>query len=169
MPLSVGVVRENGRRSMTVGHFIEERRGGIERRSRTWLALVVGSWRPRRRTPRRHRDAGFAAVDWHDSRWLGVALLILMMSFADAFLTLTLTNRGADELNPAMAALLSGTGRSFAIGKLGLTAAGVVVLTILVRVRIFGVYIAGFALYSVLAAYTALLIYEFWLLDHLSS
>jgi hypothetical protein len=153
---------------MTAGHFIEERRGGIDRRSRTWLALVIGSWNPRRRTPRRLRDGGFAAVDWHDARWLGIALLILLMSFADACLTLTLMSRGADELNPAMRVALAGSGRSFAMVKLGLTAGGVVLLTILTRVRIFGFYFAGFALYAVLGVYTALILYELWLLDHLS-
>ncbi len=107
-------------------------------------------------------------MDWHESRWLGVALLILLLSFADALLTLILMGLGATELNPAMGPLVSGTARGFALWKFGLTGGGVVLLTLLVRVRAFGTFIAGFLLYAVLASYLALVGYEFWLLDHLS-
>jgi len=148
--------------------YVAERRAGVDRRRRTFRALVMGSWTPRRRGPRRHWDAGIAAVDWHESRWLGVALLILLLSFADAFLTLILIDLGATELNPAMQPLVSGTARGFAVWKFGLTATGVVFLTLLVRVRAFGTFIAGFLLYAVLASYLALVGYEFWLLDHFS-
>jgi hypothetical protein len=105
-------------------------------------------------------------VDWHDARWLGVAVLILLLSLGDAFLTLTLISRGASELNPAMVPLLGGTARAFAAWKLGLTGGGVVLLTLLVRVRVFGAYPAGSLLYAVLGIYIALVGYEFWLLDH---
>jgi hypothetical protein len=132
-------------------------------------ALLVGSTHPRRRGPRRHRDAGIASVDWHDSRWLGVALLILLLSLSDAFLTLMLIATGASEANPFMQSLVAGSGRAFALWKLGLTSIGVVSLTLLVQVRAFGTYVAGFILYAVLAAYLALVGYEFWLLDRATS
>jgi hypothetical protein len=140
-----------------------------DRRMRTLRALAFGNVQPRRRGPRRQEDVGFAAVDWHDSRWLAVALLILILSLVDAFLTLTLIAGGADEVNPFMDSLLGRMDRSFILWKLGLTGSGIIVLTILVRVRAFGMYIAGFILYTVLAAYIALISYEFWLLDLVQS
>jgi hypothetical protein len=152
---------------MEGARFPAERRAGFERRSQTWLALATGSWRRRRRAPRRRVDAGLAAVDWHEARWLGVALLILLLSLTDAFLTLILINQGATELNPAMKPLVDGTGRGFALWKLGLTAGGVILLTLLVRVRVFGRYLAGVALYAILAGYVLLVSYEFWLVDQL--
>jgi hypothetical protein len=65
-----------------------------------------------------------------------------------------------------MEPLVAGPARGFALWKFGLTAGGVVLLTLLVRVRAFGTFIAGFILYAVLASYLTLVGYEFWLLDH---
>jgi hypothetical protein len=141
-----------------------ERRDPTERRSRTLRSLVVGSFHPRRRGPRRTADASLASTDLHDARWLAVALLILILSIADALLTLTLLNHGALETNPVMGALLHGDGHGFAAIKIGLTATGVVLLTLLVRVRAFGRLPVSTLLYGVLAVYTMLVCYELWLL-----
>ena len=81
----------------------EERRATPERRKRTLRALFMGSLTPRRRGLRRDTDAGIVAVDWHQSRWLAVAILIVILSCADAFFTLTLLADGAYEANPVMA------------------------------------------------------------------
>jgi len=43
----------------------------------------------------------------------------------------------------------------------------VILLTLLVRVRVFGRYLAGVALYAVLVGYVLLVSYEFWMIDHL--
>jgi hypothetical protein len=84
----------------------------------------------------------------------------------DAVLTLTLINHGAYELNPIMAPLVEGTGRGFALVKFGLTALGVVLLTVLARLRIFGRSV-GYILYLVLAGYVALVGYELFLLRNI--
>src|SRR5690606_17280324 len=104
--------------------------------------------------------------DWHDAHWLGAALVVLLLSIADAFMTLTLLRHGAQEANPLMAPLLLGGGPAFAYWKVGLTAFGVVVLTALARLRLFGVVPVGGILYVVAAGYVALLVYELRLLDH---
>lgn len=122
---------------------------------------------PRRRAARRDGDHGFTHLDWHDSHWLGVALLILLLSCADAILTLTLMRHGAIEANPLMAPLVAGSGRGFALGKLGLTSLGVIVLTLLAPFRMFGWLRAGLLLYATLAGYIALVGYELWLLEKL--
>jgi len=64
-----------------------------------------------------------------------VGVGILLLCAADAILTLTLISHGAVELNPLMAPLVKGSGHSFAYWKMGLIAMGVVVLTLLARVR----------------------------------
>lgn len=146
-----------------------QRRIGADRRVSTWHALVTGSFHRRRRAPRREGDRSIVAVDWHDAQWLGVALAILLLSCADAFLTLVLIDLGATEINPIMEPLVHGPGRSFAIWKLALTSSGVVVLTLLARMRAFGGLPIGAILYAVLVIYVTLVAYEMWLLDRLTA
>lgn len=93
-------------------------------------------------------------------------MAVLLLCVADAFMTLTLMRHGAQEVNPLMAPLISGGGPAFAYWKLGLTAFGVVVLTILARVRLFKVLPAGCVLYLILAGYMVLVAYEWRLLHH---
>ena len=142
---------------------INEKRG-TERRLRTLHGLWKGNSLRRRRGGRRDGDAHPAGVDWHDAHWLAVAMLVVLLSFADALFTLTLLRHGAKEANPAMAALVLGTGRGFAFWKLGLTIAGVVTLVVLARAKLFGIVSAGVLLYLVLAGYVVLVIYEWRLL-----
>jgi hypothetical protein len=143
------------------------RRRPIDRRKRTLRALIHGSFTPRRHGSRREGDQSLTAVDWHHPQWLAVALLTLLMSFADALLTLTLLQRGAYEANPFMAPLVHGAPLAFAIIKIGLTGGGIIVLTLLARARIFGSLRVSFILYAVLFAYAALVGYEFWMLQTL--
>lgn len=143
-----------------------EQRGAVERRSRTLHALLQGNLTPRRRGGRRKTDAGFAAIDWHDSQWLAVALLIVILSCADAFFTLTLLANGAYETNPFMAALIDRSPHGFASAKIGLTSVGVILLTLVARMRAFGRLPVGVVLYTVLLGYATLVAYEYWLCDH---
>jgi len=155
----------NERSSALIQLGRSERRGGAERRRHTLRALLQGSFRPRRRGPRRANEHALAAVDWHHPQWLAIAMLIVMCCCADAFLTLVLLERGAHEANPFMAPLLGGPTLSFALVKIGATAAGVVLLTQLARLRAFGWVPVGALLYSVLALYTLLIAYELKLLS----
>jgi hypothetical protein len=136
-----------------------------DRRRSTWHALWAGSFARRRRGVRRFRDQSFTSIDWHHPQWLAVTTLILLLCCADAALTLTLIDAGALELNPFMRPLVMGSGRDFALWKLGLTSAGVVTLVLLARTRAFGLMPVGQILYLVLFGYTGLVGYELWLLN----
>jgi hypothetical protein len=114
-------------------------------------------------------DAHPAGIDWHDAHWLGAAVLVVLLCIADALLTLTLMKHGASEVNPLMAPLVVGSGQGFAYWKLGLTIAGVVVLVVLARARLFGLVPAGVLLYVILALYVVLVGYEWQLLDESAS
>ena len=140
-------------------------RRGTERRTRVLRALVHGSFQPRRRGPRRTGERALGAIDWHDPQWLATAMLIVTLCAADAFLTLLLLERGAYEVNPVMRVLLGGSGFSFAVIKIGVTASGVVLLTLFARTRAFGRVSVGALIYGVLAAYAVLVAYEFTLLS----
>lgn len=144
-----------------------ERRHAHDRRKRTFHALFHGSFTPRRRGARRDGERSLSAVDWHHPQWLAVAILTLLLSLADALLTLTLLERGASEANPFMQPLVRGSPLAFAIIKIGLTAGGIILLTLLARVRVFGSVPVSLILYMVLLAYAVLVGYEFWLLETL--
>jgi Domain of unknown function (DUF5658) len=143
----------------------EPERRGAERRSRVLRGLVYGSFRPRRHGPRRAGERGVSAVDWHHPQWLAIAMLIVLCSCVDAFLTLMLVGRdAAEEANPLMAPLVGGSGMAFALVKIGLTAGGVLLLTQLARLRAFGRIPVGVFLYLILALYATLIVYEIGLL-----
>jgi hypothetical protein len=150
----------------TPGDSAPQRRNG-DRRKHVIRSLVYGSFHPRRRGPRRAGENNLTSVDWHHPQWLVIGILIVLFSCADAFLTLMLMAEGAYEVNPLMAPLVGGSALGFALVKIGMTAAGVVLLTQLARLRTFGGIPVGMILYSVLALYGTLIFYEFRLLGRL--
>jgi hypothetical protein len=127
-------------------------------------ALLAGHWMRRRRDGRRVDDQHAAGLDWHDAHWLGAALVVLLLSILDAFMTITLMNHGAVEANPLMAPLVQGGSAAFAYWKVGLTAAGVLVLTAFARFRLFRIIPVGLVLYLLGAGYMVLIVYEFQML-----
>jgi Domain of unknown function (DUF5658) len=142
-----------------------ERRRSPDRRKRRLHALLYGSFHPRRRSQRREGNASFRDLDWHHPQWLVVAMLIVLLSSADAALTLTLIEQGAYEVNPLMAPLVHASPLLFTSVKIMLTAGGVVLLTLLARMRVFGRIPVSLVLYLVLAGYTTLVLYEVRLLQ----
>ena len=139
----------------------------VDRRKRVLGSLIYGSFHPRRRGARRDGEHNLTSVDWHHPQWLAIATLILVLSCVDAFLTLMLISHGAYEVNPVMAALVDGSAVGFALVKIGMTSVGVVMLTLLARLRTFGRIPVGVILYSVLALYGTLICYEFRMLSTL--
>ena len=96
-------------------------------------------------------------------------MLITVLSCVDAALTLTLLAHGAYELNPMMAPLVGGSAFVFTSVKVGLTAGGVVLLTLAARMRAFGGIPVGFLLYAVLLGYGTLVFYELRMLQDILS
>jgi hypothetical protein len=143
-----------------------ERRAPAQRRRSVLRALWRGNFARRRVAPRRVSERHAVVTDWFHPQWLAVGIMILLLCGADAILTLTLIAGGATEINPLMAPLVSGTGHAFAFWKFGLTAAGVVVLTVLARLRFMGRGV-GVILYMVLGIYVILVGYELFLLRNI--
>lgn len=144
---------------------LTDRRGRNERRRLSVWSVLYGGVRPRRRDLRRAADVALPLVDWHESHLLAVALAILLLCCADAFLTLRLLLAGASELNPLMAKLISIDVTLFTGAKVALTGAGILILVMLSRFRLFGGIRVSKSLYCVLAGYLALVLYELTLLS----
>jgi uncharacterized protein DUF5658 len=143
-----------------------ERRTRVERRRSVFRSLWHGNFARRRHAPRRSGERHAAVTDWFQAHWLAVAISVLLLSVADAFLTVTLISHGAVEVNPLMDPLVRGSGPGFAFWKIGLTAFGVIVLTVLGRLRVWGGTV-GSILYLALAGYAALVVYELFLLRNI--
>jgi hypothetical protein len=153
------------RANLAVSHSTCERRGAADRRRRAWWSVCYGSFNPRRRTPpRRLDDLRFHSLDWHSAHLLAVAIGILLLCVADAFLTLVLLQGGAAEINPIMALLLGRSVATFAMLKLAMTGAGTVSMVILARYRFMRLLRVEWALYGVLIGYATLIGYEIWML-----
>jgi hypothetical protein len=142
---------------------LSERRSGVERRHTTLRSFFQGGLTPRRRGGRRAGEHHLP-IDWHEPYLLFLALTILLLSVADAFLTITLIMRGATEANPLLAFVLNEHPDLFAVVKMALTGAGVLVLVAVARARLFRVMRVGFLLQGIFVCYVALIAYEWWLL-----
>ena len=111
-----------------------ERRCMEDRRFRVWWSVIYGSFNPRRRQPpRRLAESRFHSLDWHAAHLLAVAIGILLLSVADALMTVTLLSGGSDEVNPIMAAFIYKSIAVFAVVKMTLTGIGVTPTTTTVQ------------------------------------
>jgi hypothetical protein len=137
-----------------------------ERRAMTLKTFLRGGFLPRRRNGRRVTD-GDLPFDFHEPYLLILAVVMLGLSVADALLTVKLMSDGAEETNPLLAFVLNEHPRLFAVVKMALTGAGVVLLVALSRTRVFRVVRAGVFLPLLALAYLGLVVYEAWLVGNM--
>ena len=138
---------------------IQDRRMRTDRRQFGWRTVMYGFVRSRRRRPRRHGD-DVLFLDWHHPWIFFLSVGTMILSAADAFLTIELLERGMLEANPAMAWVLQyGTG-AFAASKLSLTALGILTLVYLGKARFLDRVRAGLFLTVFFSGYACLVCYE---------
>ncbi len=112
----------------------------MHRRQQTLRGLLCSMYRNRRIHDRR-ADIQWRGhyVDSHGSWLLVMALSVMFLSIADAYLTLLLMELGAEEVNPFLNWLLGIDHQLFLVVKLALTGFCVVWLVMHQRFRVFGV------------------------------
>jgi hypothetical protein len=142
---------------------VSERRTATDRRTLSWRSFVQGGLVPRRRAARRDGEH-HGLVDWHAPHLFFLSITILLLSVADAFLTLTLIKHGAAEANPLMSFVLDEHPQLFGGIKMVLTGGGVLVLVALARAHVFRLVRVEAIMHWFLLAYVALIAYECWLL-----
>lgn len=140
-----------------------ERRDGVDRRRLTLGSFLRGGLTPRRRDGRRAGEHHLP-IDWHEPYLLFLSMMILLLSVADAFLTITLIMGGAQEANPLLAFVLRDHPELFAAVKMTLTGTGVLVLVAMARSQFFRIVRVGSVLQALFVGYVALIAYEWWLL-----
>ncbi len=127
--------------------------------------MWYGNFNPRRRRPpRRGEETRFSPPDWHEPHLFAVAIGIVLLSVADAFMTVTLLANGAIEVNPVMAAVVYKSAALFASIKMALTGVGVITMVLLARYRFMRLVRVQVVLYAVLLGYLSLLTYEYLML-----
>ena len=152
-------------RTRNVDPSSPERRVSVNRRRRLWWSMWYGSLHPRRRRPpRRDDETRFSPPDLHEPHLFAVAMGIVLLSVADAFMTVTLLSNGAIEANPLMAAVIYKSAALFASIKMTLTGIGVIIMVLLARYRFMRMVRVQFVLYAVLVGYLSLLTYEYLML-----
>jgi hypothetical protein len=126
-------------------------------------SFLQGGLNPRRRGGRRSGEQHWP-VDWHEPYLLFLSLMILLLSVADAFLTITLIMGGAQEANPLLAVILGDSPVCFSGVTMALTGGCVLVLVAMARSRLLRILRVGFILQGIFVVYVALIAYEWWLL-----
>jgi hypothetical protein len=137
-----------------------ERRAADERRDFTWRTVFFGFMRSRRHSPRRDDDGDLMFLDWHHPWLFFLAVGIMLLSCADAFLTLTLMQYGMIEANPFMASMLGQGGTAFAVSKVVMTGTSVLILVFLAKSRFMNRFRTGLFLTFFFSVYCCLVCYE---------
>jgi hypothetical protein len=85
---------------------------------------------------------------FHGPSLLAATLCIIVLSIVDAYLTLDLVSRGADELNPIMAYYLEKSPLTFFTVKYLMTCAAIIVILSVKEIHIFGSKLRGQVLFA---------------------
>jgi hypothetical protein len=137
-----------------------ERRAASDRRAFSWRTVFFGFLRSRRHAPRRGDEDDVIFIDWHHPWLFFLAVGIMLLSTADAFLTLTLLQNGMIEANPFMASMLGQGGAAFAVSKVVMTGTGILILVFLAKFRFMNRFRTGLFLTFFFSFYCCLICYE---------
>jgi len=131
-----------------------------ERRHFGWRTVLYGFFRSRRRELRRTLDADVVFIDWHHPWLFFLSVGIMLLSSADAFLTLKLLELGMIEANPFMASTMGLGTTFFAATKMAVTGFSILTLVFLAKARFFDRVRTGLFLTVFFAGYACLICYE---------
>jgi len=145
---------------MALGSVISDKRAENDRRALTWRTVFFGYMRSRRHSHRRLVDETIVFIDWHHPWLFFLATGTMLLSCADAFLTLQLIDRGMFEANPLMRWVLDESTLLFTSTKLALTGLGILVLVFLAKSRFMNRFPNGLFLTMFFSFYACLVCYE---------
>lgn len=135
-------------------------RAAVDRRNFSWRTAAYGFVLSRRRRFRRSAEDDVIFLDWHHPWLFFLAVGTIILSCADAFLTLQLIERGMSEVNPIMLALLGAGTATFVAVKLAITACGIFVLVFLAKVHFLNRFRTSLFLTAFFSGYAILVCYE---------
>ena len=139
---------------------ITEQRTDVDRRTFTWRTVAYGFTLSRRHRHRRVADDDVIFLDWHHPWLFFLATGTMLLSCADAFLTLLLLELGMVEANPVMSAIMAHGTTVFTSTKMAMTGFGIFVLVFLAKARFLNRFRTGLFLTSFFTLYACLVCYE---------
>ena len=145
---------------MTAMSAVREKRRRDDRRSFSWRTVLYGFMRSRRHAHRREVDNEVIFLDWHHPWLFFLATGTMLLSCADAFLTLQLLNLGMIEANPFMEAVMAHGTLLFTSTKLAMTGVGILVLVFLAKAHFMNRLRTGLFLTIFFSFYACLVCYE---------
>lgn len=137
-----------------------DERAEAERRLFGWRTVLYGFTLSRRHRHRRLIDDEVIFLDWHHPWLFFLAVGTMLLSCADAFLTLQLLNKGMIEANPIMQSALEKGTEFFIALKLMMTAFGIFVLVFVAKAHFLNRFRTGLFLTVFFSAYACLVCYE---------
>ncbi len=146
---------------MEVSHAVSDKRAETDRRNFTWRTVFFGFTRSRRHAHRRLSDDEVVFLDWHHPWLFFLATGTMLLSCADAFLTLQLIDLGMMEVNPFMKAVMDQSTVLFTSTKLAMTGFGILTLVFLAKSRFLNRFRTGAFLTVFFSFYATLVCYEF--------
>ena len=145
---------------MEASTAIPKERVDVDRRAFSWRTVTYGFTFSRRHAHRRNADGEVIFLDWHHPWLFFLATGTMLLSCADAFLTLLLIERGMIEVNPFMSAVMTQGTVAFTSTKLAMTAFGIFVLVFLAKARFLNRVRTGLFLTTFFTFYACLVCYE---------
>ena len=145
---------------MAISSAVREQRSSTDRRQFSWRTVFYGFTFSRRHVHRRHVDNEVIFLDWHHPWLFFLATGTMLLSCADAFLTLQLMNLGMIEANPFMNAVMSQSILLFTSTKLAMTAVGILILVFLAKAHFMNRFRTGLFLTTFFTFYACLVCYE---------
>jgi len=139
----------------------------LDRRQPSLKTLLGSLMHGRRRDSRREDDHLDSYTDWYGHWPFAATLIIILLCFADAFLTIVLLSKGAVELNSLMDWLIQKDTHMFAIVKMSMTGAALVVLVMHFNFRIYKYIAVRYLIYALVPLYSLLIFHELTMLANL--
>lgn len=156
----------NNQTRETAPKTLEQR--AIDRRRPDWKTVYGALFTNRRRNTRRDGDHVDNYIDWYGHMPLFATVTIILLCFADAFLTTVLISKGAVELNIFMDWFIQRDIHMFAVVKMGITGVALIILVMHLNFRVFYKYIAvRYVLYAMVPMYSLLIYHELTMLANI--
>jgi hypothetical protein len=118
----------------------------------------------RRRNSRRENDHINSYTDWYGHWPLAATFTIILLCFADAFLTIVLLSKGAVELNGLMDYLIQRDIHLFTVVKMSVTGAALIILVLHFNFRVYKYIAVRYLVYGLVPLYSLLIFHELTML-----
>jgi hypothetical protein len=137
---------------------IEQR--NLDRRIPSMKTLRDALLLQRRRSSRREGDHLNSYTDWYGHWPLAATTTIILLCFADAFLTIVLLSKGAVELNGLMDYLIQRDVFLFAVVKMSVTGTALIILVLHFNFRVYKYIAVRYLVYAIVPLYSLLIFHE---------